>query len=135
MAISIRKLGEAYFELKNYPVALDYLDKAVTAGNKDKGVLFKRGKCSLDQQDYQAAVKELRRCPGRPEKVRCLCSSKEPVPILDWATKKQPSIIWPKPSLLIPTMRMCISTGARCNSKKKIRSLSRQSRTMTKQSK
>jgi tetratricopeptide (TPR) repeat protein len=53
-----QKLGEAYFEMKNYTLAQGYLEKAIAGGNRSKEVLFKKGKSLLEQQEFQLSVRD-----------------------------------------------------------------------------
>ncbi|MFM8833043.1 MAG: tetratricopeptide repeat protein, partial [Cytophagales bacterium] len=53
-----QRVGETYFEIKNYPLAQEYLDRAITGGNREQGVLFKRGKSLAEQMEYQLAVRD-----------------------------------------------------------------------------
>ncbi|MFM8744117.1 MAG: tetratricopeptide repeat protein, partial [Cytophagales bacterium] len=36
----------------------EYLDRAITGGNREQGVLFKRGKSLAEQKEYQLAVRD-----------------------------------------------------------------------------
>jgi len=60
-------MGEGYLELKTYPVSREYFDQGrFRVEYKTKDILFERGKCLVETDEYQLALRDLtRRLTGR----------------------------------------------------------------------